>query len=175
MTTMAPDILFSIQLVFGYVACLLCFSAYVWPRLRSKEIFEAQRIIATFHGFRFFGLVFLLPGVVGLNLPPSFAAFAAYGDFATGVLAILALLAARIRPLFWTFIVAFNVVGVGDLIFDYYQAVREGLPAIAGQLGATYAIPILYVPALMITHVAAFYLLLRSQPKAVMAGDVVTQ
>jgi hypothetical protein len=43
----------------------------------------------------------------------------------------------------------------------------------AGQLGATYAIPILYVPVLMITHVVAFYLLLRPQPKAVraLAGD----
>jgi len=35
----------------------------------------------------------------------------------------------------------------------------------AGQLSATYAIPIIYVPILMITHVAAFYLLLRPQPK----------
>jgi hypothetical protein len=32
-------------------------------------------------------------------------------------------------------------------------------------LGATYAIPIIYVPVLMITHFAAFYLLVRSQPK----------
>jgi hypothetical protein len=46
-------------------------------------------------------------------------------------------------------------------------------PEPAGQLGAMYAIPILYVPVLMITHVVAFYLLLRPQPKAVraFAGD----
>ena len=175
MTQLAPDILFNIQLVFGYVACLLCFSAYVWPRLKSMESFEVQRIIATFHSFRFFGLVFLLPGVVGPFLPPSFAGFAAYGDLATGVLAILALLTARVRPLFWTFTVAFNVVGVADLVLDYYHAVRDGLPAIAGQLGSTYVIPIVYVPALMITHAAAFYLLLRSQPKAAPAGEMVTQ
>ena len=31
-------------------------------------------------------------GVVGPNLPADFAVFAAYGDFATGVLAMLALL-----------------------------------------------------------------------------------
>src|SRR5579863_3156241 len=173
MNQMAPDILFSIQLVLGYVACLLCFSAYAWPRLRSMDSFAAQRIIATFHSFRFFGLVFILPGVVGPNLPAPFAAYAAYGDFATGVLAILALLAARRRPLFWTLVVAFNVVGVADLVLDYYHAVREGLPAVAGQLGATYVIPIIYVPALMITHVAAFYLLLRSQPKAAMAAQAV--
>jgi hypothetical protein len=33
-------------------------------------------------------------------------------------------------------------------------------------IGAAYAIPILYVPLLMITHFVAFYLLLRPQPKA---------
>jgi hypothetical protein len=33
-------------------------------------------------------------------------------------------------------------------------------------LGATYAIPVIYVPVLMITLVDAFYLLLRPQPKA---------
>jgi hypothetical protein len=43
---------------------------------------EAQRAIATLHSFRFFGLVFILPGVVG-NLPAGFATVAAYGDFAT--------------------------------------------------------------------------------------------
>ena len=35
----------------------------------------------------------------------------------------------------------------------------------AGQLGATYAIPIIYVPVLMITHIVAFYFLLRPHPE----------
>jgi len=126
---------------------------------------EAQRAIATLHSFRFFGLVFILPGVVG-NLPAGFATFAAYGDFATGLLAMLALFTVRIRPLFWLFVVAFNVVGAVDLIVDYYHATQLDLPAHAGELGATYAIPIIYVPLLMITHVAAFYLLARPQPTA---------
>ena len=123
--------------------------------------FEAHRAIATLHSFRFFGLVFILPGVVGPNLPASFAVFAAYGDFAAGVLAILALLTVRIRPLFWLFVVAFNLVGAADILIDYYHAVRAGLPAVAGQLGAAYAIPIIYVPLLMITHVVALYWLVR--------------
>ena len=158
---MSPETLFRIHLVLGYVAWLLCFGAYIWPRLKSMDRVEAQRAIATLHSFRFFGLVFLVPGVVGPNLPPGFATFAAYGDFATGLLAMLALLTVRIRPLFWLFLVAFNVVGAGDIIVDYYHATQLGLPAHAGELGATYAIPIIYVPLLMITHVAAFYLLAR--------------
>jgi hypothetical protein len=125
---------------------------------------EAQRAIATLHSFRFFGLVFILPGVAGPNLPAGFTVFAAYGDFATGLLALLALLTVRIRPLFWLFVAAFNVVGITDIVVDYYHATVANLPALAGQLGATYAIPILYVPLLMITHVVALYWLLHRQP-----------
>jgi hypothetical protein len=76
---------------------------------------------------------------------------------------MLALLTVRIRPVFWLFVVAFNIVGVVDLIVDYYHGNQIGLPALAGELGATYAIPIIYVPLLMITHVVAFYLLARTQ------------
>ena len=169
---MSSEKLFLIQLVLGYSAWLLCFGVYVLPRLKSMDRYEAQRVIATLHSFRFFGLVFILPGVVGPDLPARFAAFAAYWDLATALLAMLALLTARIRPLFWLFVVAFNLVGTADLVFDYYHAIRTGLPAFAGQLGAAYAIPILYVPLLMITHFAAFYLLMRPQQKAarILAG-----
>jgi hypothetical protein len=157
---MSPETLFRIHLALGYVAWLLCFSAYIWPWLKSMDRVSAQRAIATLHSFRFFGLVFILPGVVGPDLPAGFAPFAAYGDFASGLLAMLALLTIRLRPLFWLFVVAFNVVGAADIILDYYHASQLGLPAMAGELGAAYAIPIIYVPLLMITHAAAFYLLL---------------
>lgn len=163
---MSPQILFPIHLVLGYVACLLCFGAYILPKLRSMDRFEAQRVIATVHSFRFFGLVFILPGVVGPSLPACFATFTAYGDFATGILALLALLTVRVRPLFWFFVVAFNLVGAIDILFAYYHAVRLGLPELAGQLGAAYAIPILYVPMLMITHFVALYWLVRPHRKA---------
>ncbi|WP_035356923.1 hypothetical protein [Edaphobacter aggregans] len=170
---MSPQTLFQLHLVLGYVACLLCFGVYVLPRLKSMDRVDAQRAIATVHSFRFFGLVFILPGVVGPNLPAGFAVFAAYWDLATGVLAMLALITVRIRPIFWLFVVAFNLVGTADLILDYYHAVRVGLPALAGQLGAAYAIPVIYVPALMITHFVAFYWLVRPQSKAApaLAGD----
>jgi hypothetical protein len=166
---MSPATIFRIQLVLGYVPWLLCVGAYVLPRLKSTSLVEAQRAIATLHSFRFFGLVFILPGVVGPNLPVGFATFAAYGDFATGVLAMLALLTVRIRPLFWVLVVAFNLVGAADIIIDYYNGNQFDLPALAGELGAGYAIPIIYVPLLMITHVIAFYLLARRQPRAAQA------
>ena len=158
---MSTEILFETHLVLGYVAWLLCLSAYGLPWLSSMDRIAAHCAIATLHSFRFFGLVFILPGVVSPDLPAGFAVFAAYGDFATGVLAMLALLTVRIRQLFWPFVVAFNLVGTVDLILDYYHAIQVGLPQRAGELGATYAIPIIYVPLLMITHIVAFYFLVR--------------
>jgi hypothetical protein len=159
---MSETLLFQTHLLLGYVAWLLCFGVYIWPRLKAMDHFDAQRAIATLHSFRFFGLVFILPGVVGPDLPASFAMSAAYGDLATSALAMLALLAVKKRPLFWLFVAAFNVVGVVDLVMNYAHAIQAGVPAAPGELGAAYAIPVIYVPLLMITHVAALALMARS-------------
>ncbi|HEY9026746.1 MAG TPA: hypothetical protein VIP05_20810 [Burkholderiaceae bacterium] len=158
---MSPETIFRIHLVAGYAAWLLCFGAYLWPWLKSMDRDAALRAIATLHGFRFFGLVFILPGVVGSGLPPGFAAGAAWGDFATGLLALLALALFRVRPLFRAAVVAFNVVGMADLLLDYAHAVQLDLPSVAGELGSAYAIPVVVVPLLAITHVAALVLLAR--------------
>src|ERR1700756_6062302 len=130
-TQMSPATIFQIHLVLGYVPWLLCFGAYMWPKLKSMDPVAAQRAIATLHSFRFFGLVFILPGVVG-NMPASFAAFAAYWDLATGVLSMLALLTVRLRPLFWLFVVAFNLMGAIDILVDYYHGNQLGLAPLAG-------------------------------------------
>ena len=160
---MSPERIFQVHLILGYVPWLFLLSIYGLPRLRAAEPAETQRAIALLHSFRFFGLVFIIPGVVGANLPPDFATFAAYGDFATGILAMLALATFRMRPVFWFFTFAFNLVGVADLLVDYYHGAVLGLGALSGELGATYAIPILYVPLLMITHVLAFTLMARAR------------
>lgn len=159
---MPAGLLFQLQLILGYAAWLLCFGAFIWPRLKAMESFAAQRAIAALHVFRFFGLVFILPGIVSPHLPASFATSAAYGDLAAGLLAMLALLTAGMRPLFWLFVIAFNLVGAADLILNYVHAMQIGLPERAAELGMAYAIPVLYVPILMITHIAAFTLMARS-------------
>lgn len=167
---MTTEAVFQVHLISGYVAWALCFGAFVVPWLGSMPRPRAFRAMAMLHSFRFFGLVFIVPGVVGTDLPAKFATFAAYGDLATGVLAMLAVATYRIRPLFWGSVVAFNAVGAADLIIDYGHAIQFNLPAQAGQLGAAWAIPILYVPALMISHGLAFYWLLRRRPASARSG-----
>lgn len=174
---MSPAAIFSLHLALGYAAWGLCFKTYVWPRLKAMEPAQAHRAIATLHSFRFFGLVFLLPGFVGPGLPTGFATVAAYGDLATGILALLALAAYNTRPLFWLLVAAFNFVGMADLVVDYYHGVVLDLPARSGDLGAAYAIPIIYVPLLMLTHCAAIYLAARRSSReasGTIAGNPVT-
>jgi hypothetical protein len=160
---MQANEIFFIDMALGYLACALCIATYVWPRLRAMDRVEAHRAIATFSSFRFLGLAFLLPGFVGPNLPQSFAIPVAYGDLATALLAILVLLTVRVRFLFWPLVWIFNLVGLAKLLIDAALAVSVNLPSIAGQLGAGYAIPMLYVPALFWTHLLAFWLLLRPE------------
>src|SRR4029077_15993296 len=44
---MSPATIFQIHLVLGYVPWLLCFGAYVWPRLKAMDRIEVHRAIAT--------------------------------------------------------------------------------------------------------------------------------
>ena len=160
---MSARVIFNIDMALGYFAWALCIATYVWPRLRAMDRVEAHRATATFNSFRFFGLAFLLPGFVGPNLPPGFATPVAYGDLATALLAILVLVTVRVRFLFWPLVWLFNLVGLADLVYATARAGSVNLPSVAGQLGAGYAIPMLYVPALFWTHLLAFWLLLRPE------------
>jgi hypothetical protein len=168
---MPVETLFQMQMILGYVAWLAWLFSYGLPLARRMPAEAVHRAIAMLHSFRFFGLVFIVPGVVGPHLPAGFAVFAAYGDLATGLLALMALATFRVRPLFWSFVAAFNIMGVCDLLGNYYHAVRLGLPEVAGDLGAAYAIPVLYVPLLMITHGLAFYLLFRRSQVGLVSGS----
>src|SRR5690349_10530345 len=145
---MSASEIFNIDMALGYFAWALCMATYVWPRLRAMDRVEAHRAIATFNSFRFFGLALLLPGFVGPNLPQGFSWPVAYGDLATALLAILVLLIVRlrVRVVFWPLVWLFNLVGLAALVNATARAVSVNLPSVAGQLGAGYAIPMLYVP-----------------------------
>ena len=43
---MSPTIIFSLQLVLGYAAWLLCFGVYIMPRLKAMDRVAAHRAIA---------------------------------------------------------------------------------------------------------------------------------
>jgi hypothetical protein len=135
---------------------------YIWPRMRELPLHAAIRPVLYLHLFRFVGLCLIVPGVVGVNLAPAFAASASYGDLIAMGLAWIALLMGTrrySRIAIW----AFNVWGSADLLFAYYQG-GVGVGIEPSSLGAAWFIPTLAAPFLLWTHALVFAILLRSSP-----------
>ena len=148
------------SIAFSLIAWGIVTARYIWPKLRLRPRDQALRPLLTLHSFRFIGLAFLVPGVVSPDLPSAFAHSAAYGDIIAAMLALLALIS---LPSASGVVIAwiFNLWGTADLFNAFYQANYAGL--MAGQLGATYFIPTLIVPLLLITHGLGFRILLQHQ------------
>jgi hypothetical protein len=150
---MSPQVCFFVSVAFSLAAWTTVAIRYLWPKLRLLDRDAALRPILTLHSFRFIGLAFLVPGVVSPDLPSAFAHSAAYGDLITAALALLSL--ASLRSAAGVAIVwLFNLWGTADLFDAFYQANHAGLAA--GQFGATYFIPTLIVPLLLVTHGLVF-------------------
>ena len=166
---MPPNALFGISIAFGFLVWGIVAARYLWPALRQQPRANALRPLLLLHSFRFIGLAFLVPGVVSPDLPAGFARPAAYGDLIAAALALLALAGLQSRlgiGLVWMF----NLWGSADLLYAYYQG-RVGVGVEPGQLGATYFIPTVVVPLLLITHGLVFWLLLRTDDVATSLGS----
>ena len=162
---MLPQLWFFVSIAFSFSTWGVVTRRYIWPKLRFLRPVDALRPLLILHSFRFIGLAFLVPGVVSPDLPSAFAHSAAYGDLVAATLASLSLV---LLPRGAGIVVAwiFNWWGLADLLNAFYQANDAGL--VAGQLGATYFIPTLVVPLLLITHGLIFRILLQHQNQPAM-------
>ena len=152
--------IFALQLVLSLIVYALIAKWYVTPWLAKKPIHLALIALIFPHAFRHLGLAFLVPGLVAEPLPSSFALAAAYGDFVSGLLALLALISLRqswslALPLVWLF----NIVGTVDLLNALRQA--DAVP----HLHTTWYIPTFVVPLLLVTHALIFARLLGRAPQ----------
>lgn len=143
--------IFATQLTLSIVVFSLLAKWFVGPWLADKPLHIALIALTFPHAMRHVGLSFLVPGLVADSLHDSFAGLAAYGDFVTGLIALVALVALRHRwgfalPLVWLF----NIVGTVDLVNALRQA--ENVPL----LHTTWYIPTFFVPLLLVTHALMF-------------------
>jgi hypothetical protein len=159
---MLPQLSFFLSIGFSFIAWGIT-ARYIWPVLRLRPRADALRPVLILHSFRFIGLAFLVPGVVSPDLPSAFAHSAAYGDILAATLALLSLL---LLPGGVGVVVTwiFNLWGAVDLLNAFYQANHAAL--LPGQLGATYFIPTVAVPLLLITHGLVFRILLQHQSES---------
>jgi len=150
-----------LSIVFGLLSYSLIAKWYVMPHLAALPRADALTPLLLLHSFRYIGMAFLISGVTSEVLNARFATPAAYGDLLAAILALIAIMALSLRwamaiPLVWIF----NIEGFLDLINAVYQGFSH-VPG--GHFGATYFIPAMIVPALLVTHMMIFILLSRRQ------------
>jgi hypothetical protein len=158
---MPPIAIFRVQLALGLLVWTLFVVNYWWPALRALDRRQALRSIAMLNAFRFEGLLFLMPAFIGPNLPAAFAIPAAYGDFATSLLAIASILTYRWERVTLILTVLYTALGATDLINNVYRTIALNIDS--ASFGVTYLIPILYVPLLLLMHGFTLWPLLRPQ------------
>ncbi len=157
---------FNLPFVLSVAGAFLTSSAlayiYVWPAVRTMPRYNALKLLAAFHAFRFLGMNFMVAGFVSPDLSSDFASKVGWGDFIAAVLALISMAALSWRwpvaiPIVWIF----NVWGTLDLLNAYYLGVTKiGNP---GLFAAGIYIPALYVPLLLVSHFLAFMILSRAR------------
>ena len=161
---MLVELALPISMVLGLLCYGLIAKWYVVPALAGLSREQALTPFLLLHGFRYVGLAFLIPGVTAEPLDPRFADPAAYGDLIAAILALIALLAIRLRwPVALGLVWIFNIEGAADLLNAVFQGLRY---APGGHLGATFFIPAVIVPALLVSHALVFWLLIRKPYEA---------
>lgn len=148
--------IFVTQLLLSAVVFSLIAKWFVGPWLADKPLHAALIVLTFPHAMRHVGLSFLVPGLVAESLHASFAGLAAYGDFVTGLIALLALVALKHRwSISLSLVWLFNIVGTVDLVNALRQA--ENVPLLL----TTWYIPTFFVPLLLVTHFLMFVRLFR--------------
>lgn len=151
---MSTDLILPLGMLMAIVAWSLIFRWYVHPLLQPLSLPAALRPLLLLHSFRYVGLMFLIPGVTAAPLDARFASPAAYGDLIAALLALTAIAALAVHRVGGIVAVwLFNVWGSADLL----NAVTRGLLFTDdGALGATFWIPAVIVPLLLVSHVYIF-------------------
>jgi hypothetical protein len=155
-----PIVLFGIQFTFFLAAYALIAFWYVAPRLSSLPRELALVPLVWVHTFRMVGGTILAPGAVDTTVPMEFRTMIGYGDMVTGVLAVVALIALRVRfryaiALVWLFL----AVGLLDTVNAIIQSMRFSV--FTHGLGFNWVIVTIYVPALLVSSVLIFIHLRR--------------
>ena len=153
-----------IHFFISYLVAFLVFALiakwYVWPAIKDRSPKIALTPLLLYACLRVNGLMFLMPGLVSPELPKAFAVPTAYGDLSAVVLALIALASVRTAsaaavPMLWLF----NIVGLLDLIYANISTFKDHVdPA---QLGASYYLAVINVPAMVVVHIVIFAYLVR--------------
>jgi len=147
---MPPIALFGIQFTLSLVAYLLIGFWYVRPRLAREPLLVALSALVWVHVFRIVGGTILAPGSVDDAVPSDFRTMVGLGDLVTAVLALVAVVALRLRSRLAIGLVVLCIgVGLIDTVNAVIQSIRYDV--FAYPLGLNWVIVTMFVPALLVS------------------------
>lgn len=163
---MDPQALFGLQFTLSLVVFGLVARWYVAPRLAALPL-EAGLVPLFFvHALRYLPSSGFAPGQLDPRLPMGPMSQIAYGDLASAILALIAVLFLHNRwrgaiALAW----AVNVLAALDWLYATFLAASNHL--VTYGMGVNWYIVAYYVPILAVTHVMIFARLISAARKSV--------
>ena len=156
----------SIQFPMAIIIYLVIYRAYLRDWLQEQSFEQAVLPFLILHVFRYLGLTLLVTGQVSPEVSRSALSAMAWGDLASGVAALAAVLAIRLGSRFSVpLVVLFSIVGIGDLINVGPTALSAGV--LDASIGTMWFLMVIYAPALLLSHIYIIYrLFLHFRPNA---------
>jgi len=159
---MSPFLLFGLQFTLSLVIFALIAMWYIAPALDRLPIHTALVPLFLVHTLRYLPSTAFAPGQVDPKLPMGAMATIAYGDLASAILALVAVVFLRYR---WAGSIAVawlvNILASLDWLNGGFVAASNQFPTYA--LGGNWYIVNYYVPVIGVVHVMIFRRLLKAR------------
>ncbi len=133
-----------------------------WPVVRAWVDSLPLRALIGLHLCRFVGFYFLILGRDG-GLPKAFAFPAGIGDIAVAIGA-LTLLSVPVRMRSRLTVAVWNIIGLADILFVVFQALRCGLTDWAS-MSALRELPLALLPTFFVPLILASHILIFIRPE----------
>lgn len=155
---MTADVIFNIFTPLSLITAGAVAKWYVWPKLKTMTLYSAVLPLLLVSATRFFGLLFMYPTITA-DMPAGFAGPAGYGDFAVGVLALIAAFFVRYKVKFGIVLAwLYAILGSADLLMAFALSGMHKAPA---HLGAVWPLFLVGGPIYIMTLVLLFVTLIK--------------
>lgn len=156
-----------LMLQWALTAGLTFYAVVVWgvPAMHGRSDRARLTPLLFVHAFRFVPLMMLQPGQLEGSFPADLARLIAFGDTASALAAIGALVLWQVaprlgRPATWLF----SLIGTADMLVVLVAATKAQVWTMP--LGAIYPIPVFYVPVLVVLQGLIFVILFERGAEA---------
>lgn len=160
---MSPLALLASEIVMTFAVLAVLAATVIVPRLADLPRERALPPLLWMHTLRHAPLALLAPGQTGAGVSHATTSTIAWGDFASGALALAALVAlytAGSRALRWVW--AFSVISCIDIVTALGLGLGTGV--YRQPLGTGWYVLTLYVPLVCVSQLLIVWVLLRRQP-----------